>query len=818
MLKHLLYQTYRSQFGWLWMFWFICVAQAHAGAVGVMSPAIQNTRTTLFLAQCLLAGLAISGGIQIHAMVGDNVFWKTRPIGRPLLLQVNSIFVLGLVYLPFMVSLLVGSVAAGFSGAQLFTVALEWALYFGVGVTAISAVASHTRNFVMFLSVGGCVFLYFTSFGAGYRYLLSHFDGLRPSSGLPYYYQTSSLLVALILLMICGAFGFVWRQLRNNIGVSIGAFTLSALVFFALVFHGPFGFLRPNLPIMENIEMELITEDFSKDPEPLAEQVLWSHFRAKGLPEGTVFMPTVLSAKFDADARKEPKLLHTYHQSSRSSSGMDYFEDSPSSHTALRVLQSHYPDDTVWSGRWSTHRRDDLPNGGKRWPSRGAMGRFSGYLRGEVVAIRQFADLPLQNGFAGLGEGYGVAIRLIADEEGGLQFEIREATPELMYARRREFRRNFYRTSGIYVLYHPDSREAILLDESGSSRNAATFLSNQSQITLRFHVPRSALRERLNGHEADDWAAGLRLHVYHHRRIGRLSWHFDDKQYHYQRSHRRHISVWESDSNTGFESLKELKWPGANDVAAAQKFAHEFVTRAPANFYSSQSSETTKMLTDIGPEIVPFFLNEAPYSYAMGQIVLRRAFQRLARREHIPALKKALVRDPSLASLAQSKRWEKECAPALTGLLRQRDRALPASALIILAKQATNEQFADLAWHATRCEHSQEGLYRILRELDGFPYEQVVRDAWNLARLKFVSEQNLAVFAAELGELDALHYFIRQLNSSSSEPRDRRAFEILRAKLGTTGNDAALRQWLLKNAARIHFDSAKSKYVLHPTG
>ncbi|MGB0579537.1 MAG: hypothetical protein ACPGVU_07530, partial [Limisphaerales bacterium] len=486
----------------------------------------------------------------------------------------------------------------------------------------------------------------------------------------------------------------------------------------------------------------------------------------------------------------------------------------PSGVTAFRLLQENYPADTVWSGRWNHHQRSSLPTGGKKRPHRDAIGKFAGNLQSEIVSLKRVGDIPLQDGFARLGAGYGVAIRLLTDEEGGLQFELREAIPSLRYSSQSADRHSYYRTAGIYVLYHPASREAIVLDESGSRRNAATFLNNQVQTTMSYRVPRSKLREYLNGHERDDWSSGLRLHVFHHRRIGRISTRFADDQYRYVGSHRRQISQWESDSRSGFESLKELKWPGTNDVAAARNYAREFIRRVPANFYSNQSTKTSNLLTENGPDIVPFFLDEAPYSYAMGRIVLRRAFQRLARPEHIPALKRALVRDPNLAWLVRSKRWEKECAPVLASLLKGRERVLPAEALIVLAKHASKAQYADLAWHAVRCPSAQEYVYRNLRTLDGFPYEQTVREAWSLARVQFVSDLQLAVFAAELGELDALYNFIRQLNTNSSESRDRRAFEILRPKLGVTGDDDTLRKWLLDHASQIRFDQQQGNYVI----
>ena len=814
MLKHLLHHTYRSQFGWLWMFWFICIVQAIAGTVGIMNPWVQNFRLIFFFGQCLLAALAIFGGVQMHSMVGDNVFWKTRPLSRSELLRVNSTYVLGFVYLPLLASIFVGSMAAGFSGRQLFLAVLEWALYCGVGTAAISAVAAHTRNLGMGVGAGAGVFFFATTVGVGFNYLTNLFPDLRPAPGRPFYYQNSSLLVALMLLLGSAVFAFIWRQLRNSAIISAGSYGVAVFAFYLVAMYSPFGFLRPDVPHTENVKVSLINKQFTQDPESLSEQVLWSHFQASGIPTGTVLMPSTLYAQFQPEDRKEPKLMHTYHQSSHSRSGLDYFENSVSSPTAFRVLQARYPEDTVWTGRWRRHHQDTLPAGKRRRPTQGTPGRFSGYLRGEIVSLRQLADLPLKNGFTRLGEGYGVSVRLLTDEEGGLQFELREAVPELMYASRQEFRHNYYRASGIYLLYHPESREAILLDESGSSRDTASFLSNQAQIKLRFKVPRSQLREHLNGHQADDWATGLRLHVYHHRRVGKVSAQFADDQYRYQASHRRHISTWQQDSTVGFERLQQLKWPGTNDLAAAQKFAHEFVTQAPQNFYSNQSTLATKMLTDIGPEIVPFFLNEAPYTYAMGNIVLRRALQRLATREHIPALKKALLRDPELALLVQSKRWGKECAPTLAKLLKNRERPLPASALTVIANHATPEQFADLEWHSTRCKNGQDALFRSLRKLDGFPYRQTVHEAWVLARLQFVSEINLAVFAAELGELDALHALIRQMNSSTSEARDRRAFEILRPKLEAKGDDKALRKWLLDHANEIRFDEDRDKYVI----
>jgi len=131
---------------------------------------------------------------------------------------------------------------------------------------------------------------------------------------------------------------------------------------------------------------------------------------------------------------------------------------------------------------------------------------------------------------------------------------------------------------------------------------------------------------------------------------------------------------------------------------------------------------------------------------------------------------------------------------------------------MVLADHAGPEHHEDLAWHAARSRGGEVLLFHALRRLDGFPYERTVRHAWKRARLGLAHERHVAAYAAELGELEALYSFIRQLDSGRMQSRERRLLDLLRERVDTGGSKESLDTWLIANAARLRFDPDTLRY------
>ncbi len=817
MILHLFHHMYRGQRGWLWMFWLLSAVQAVAGSIGVASEGVQVARTIIFLGQCFAGAIAVIMGIQAHPVASSNAMWLTRPIARQQVIRAELLYVFGMVVLPLLTSLLIGWVQAGFTGTQLVATLLEWLIIVSAFVVVGAAAAAHTRNIAQFFAVmGGSIgFMFIAAMTVAYIVDLEQLGALRRMRGswTPGS-EASSLLVGLLLISVGTLVSWIVRTLSSRFIISLPTAAIPLLLLLPITILRPFNFLKQADNQVEGTTIELVTESRVARVTAPDEQLLWSHFRVLGLPENSLVVPTTLNAWFRAT--NGFKLNSRYSRNPHDTFGIDQIKSSPVRGVVMEIMRRLYPEDTAWSGNWSGRNQDGLPvssEGRVRWP-KDPVGTFDGTLRAGILQLLRIADVPLKPAFVGAGEGFGVAIVSVRDESDGLKLQVVETGPNLKFTGQEEYRATrYWKANYLYVLHHPDSGEAYIVDNTSGRWGAPTFLNNQSMLTLRMTVPRSALRERLTGYVAEDWFSGLRLHVYRPRLVGTLDHGFSDQNYHFVQN-RLSSDRGEASTQSGVEMLKQMKWPGPGEPAVAQKFAHDFLFHASDRYTGNQGREVTKLLTDIGPDIVPFLLREAPFSEATKYMVLRGFLSRTIRREHLAELQSALERDPSLAWLLRSKRWEKDGVDALAKSLPNRNSPLPADALLVIAKHSQPAQFADLSWHAARCKTGQEFLYRELRELKDFPYAETVRESWKRARLGIVADYSLAVFAAEIGELDALHVVIRQLDSGQDEARNGRSLEILSGKLDFKGDESAKKDWLLKNADRIRFEAEQSRYVV----
>lgn len=811
MIRHLLHHTYRSQWGWLWMLWALSALQAILGVLGPTSQVVAVTRTMVFIAQCFLAVFALAGGIQAHAVEGDTVFWHTRPITREQVLKANFIFVAICVLLPFVCSVAAGWLRAGFTGPQLGGVAFQWLVFLLTGTALVCAAAVHTQNIgKFFVAVAGIIVTFIVS-GAAVAVLSEKFGWFR-RGGRTDYNEMSSLLVAVLLVFTGAMLAWFIRSLGRNPRCSWPPMLIAILAFAPIVTARAFSFLQPHYPDGGATKVAVVTDKYAETDGAPDTQLIWTHFRVTNLPTNTIAVPEYLGGEF---ANEEGKVFPSHHENVSRRGPLELITSSPVRGELMQVLRRNYPATTIWSGEnWGQNQATigvSRNSSNAQRPTR--PGTFRGHLRTALIAINRIGDFPLKDGYARLGRGRGVGIEFRTSADGQLQFWIHELSPSLMFTRRESDRRLYWRHENLYVLYNPITGEAIILDESGSRSGTPTFLNNQRLASLNYRIPRSLLRERLTGGSDNTWLNSLRLHVYQAEKVAQLGYRFEEADYNFRYTRVKPNNSYQAQSQVGVDAMLKLKWPGKDDPAAAQKFAHDFIRFAPNGFYGKQLTQVTKKLTDIGPEVVPFLLREAPYTYSVGRVMLRNAFNRIAKKEHLPELLKALERDPGLAYLLRAKRWEKEGAPVIAGQVKDRTRVMGADSLTVLAAHAKPEHYADLAWHAERCESGQEYLFRNLRDLPGFPYAETVRAAWHRARLDFISGRSLAVFAAEQGELDALHDLVRQITASKSESRDRRAFEILQDSLDTTGDTAALKRWLIANIRNLRFDAEKKKYV-----
>lgn len=794
------------------MFWLLCGVQALLGLADPTSAPLQMVRTMLFVAQCFLGAFALIGGLQMHPVASSTAHWLTRPVTPGQLFRMQTIYVYGLLFAPMMAGLAAGWLSAGFTGAQLLSGAGEWFLEVGVIATLASVVAVHSRNAAGFLSLGGSTVGGFVILA----FLLNALDRNFSLFGSRLRWSTSAhdstLLAGLVLLLAMGFFSWRLRMLTRRPALSYGIALVSVVGMMLSLFAVPFDFLRTRTAAPAGVEIEVVREVGFEPVEKTGEQLLWSHFRVTGLTSNRIAVPTRMEMGFDNG--RGFRVRGNHHASEHARPGVQRIMDSPARHDLMAHLRRRYPRDTVWSGRWYWGTHDAIPveTQVKQWP-KDRTGGVSGYVDADILEIERVADMPVRDGFARASKGRAFGIRVTDDEGEGTVLHLSDLGPRLAFTTDPDSARQYlgYQNS-LFLLFHPDSGEVFLLEERSGRSTAPAFLNNQTAVTYQFDLPRSHLRERLTGHVADDWLDGLRLHVYQARRVGMVEKRFQENDYEFATSRVRRESDYIAAARTGVERLKSMKWPGAKDAAAARAFAGEFLANVPANSYGDQSREVGKLLTDIGPEVVPFLLREAPFPSNTASTLMRRVLPTLTQREHLPDLTEALRRDPSLAWLLRSKRWEADGVDALSSLLPGRDEVLPADALIILSTHAKPDQFADLQWHAERCQTSQDRVIRNLRELEGFPYEPTVRAAWKRARLDLVNGVQLTPFAAALGELDALHDLVRQMHGSESESRDRRAMEILADHLDATGDAAALKSWLLKNAARLRFDPSRKQY------
>lgn len=814
MTRHLLFNTYRSQRGWLWMFWFLCVVQIVLGLMNPTHVPSQVMRMFLFAAQCFLGAFAIVGGIQMYPVASTAAFWLTRPISPRQVLTTQLVFVYGLVFAPLIVGLTPGWLTAGFTGLQLLGTSGEWILYVGAVITLGAAGAAHTKNVPTFFAlgggtVGGAIFL-----GAGLEYLSRTARVFGPPPRWSDSSHASSLLVGLTVIVIASLFSWRMRMLTHQPVRSYAVVVVAVLLMMLNMILRPFNFMKADLSQPEGTELALVRETNIQPATAPGEQLLWSHFRVSGLPTNMVAIPNQMHYGFNNGEKL--RLRGSHHEQGHFKSSIDRLQDFSSRQNFNRHMRGFYPADTVWSGRWHGSQYYGIPLATKvkQWP-KNRTGELSGYVEADFFEIERVVDLPLRDSYVRAGAGRAFAVQLLGDDDRGTRFDISDVRPNITFSVNREPRRSGARSgNSLFVLYHPKSREVFLLESSSYRNVSPTLLNNQMVTTRTFHVPRSALRERLTGHVSGNWLNELRLHIYQAKPVGRSRLDFNETDYEFALTRVKRPNDYVIASQTGVDHLKSMKWPGVADPEAAQEFAREFMAHQPHNYYRTQSRDVGKLLTDIGPEVVPFLLREAPFAGNTRRVVMRSVLRKLIRPEHRAEVIAAVGRDPELAGLVRRKGWEKDGATELAKLLPGRRKVLPGEALRVLSARATPDQYADLKWHAERCDRMLEYVYENLRKLEGFPYEETVRAAWKRARLQLVPDAELSPFAAEFGELDALHRFVRLMHTSKVEAREKRAFGILKDNLGITGTEAELKKWLVANAAKLRFDPDTKKYVL----
>jgi hypothetical protein len=182
----------------------------------------------------------------------------------------------------------------------------------------------------------------------------------------------------------------------------------------------------------------------------------------------------------------------------------------------------------------------------------------------------------------------------------------------------------------------------------------------------------------------------------------------------------------------------------------------------------------------------------------------KRAYEILKKelkKSHLPALVKALPRDPELASFLKPEWAEAAREPLLAHVARRRPNTPPV--LVSHASELPDADPADLRWHLIHNYGSVSYLYSRLTTRVDFDADSALAEAWS--RRRTLGKMDLHTHALRAGLPGAFEGALREEMRQGSG----RLFELVE---GYQGKRKDFGSWLVQHAPDLHYDASTRKY------
>ncbi|MFT5129710.1 MAG: hypothetical protein ACI8W8_003338, partial [Rhodothermales bacterium] len=169
---------------------------------------------------------------------------------------------------------------------------------------------------------------------------------------------------------------------------------------------------------------------------------------------------------------------------------------------------------------------------------------------------------------------------------------------------------------------------------------------------------------------------------------------------------------------------------------------------------------------------------------------------------HLPALIKALPRDPELARFLGEPEWVTAAREPLLAHLKRRRPNTP-SVLLVRAGGLPDADLADLRWHLLHSSSGVSGLYGAMKSRTDLDAESALAEAW--ARRRLLGMWDLQNYALKSGLPGAFEGALREEIRQSSG----RLFELVEGYQGKRKDFGA---WLVQHAPDLRYDPNTRRY------
>ena len=768
--------------------------------------AVVNGVVTLW--QVLLAVFLVAQLVQADPLVGSSAAWLTRPVRRAHLFWAKSAFMLVCVLVPRLAAQSVIWLLRDYTAHQMICAALESLLFSGVVVAVTAVLAAVTRDLPrFFLAVGIGIAGMFV--WAVLLEMMKRAGMLHEVGGGSASLNLSQIVLGFAVLGIGATLGWIvqaWCGFRRA-GITLLASGLLAVPFITM--RSPLNFLSPRLTPSVPLTLSVWQTNLPAAGE--ASQQLFSELILNGVPTQHVAVVHELYSQIQFHSDRRTTFIP--HFPYNINGGRLRPADSEQGENYFRLLRDFFPAQTLWfdnnnRGGIGTALYDEKMM--KRYTNRPPVGKLSGNLELDLFAVKKVAELPVRPSRVAIQPGWSVSVQQVKFTGDTITVVLEEGTPSLMLDRDdvgvNSYLQGVASAYCTYVLYHPGSGEAYVVDQRYSVNSYRSILSGEweSQLQLRLRFPYPAWRERFAGVTAAEWLREARLVVFAPVYAGTAKLDFQKDDY-----------VWPVNfNNTAQEkkfladrdAIEQAALPPNPTAAQLDAYLDTLCRNAPENVDGNFRTLIKAKFAAVGTNGLPALIRRLPLDRTVENNYALPAIRKLATREHLPELLAALRRDPEVVSVFTQKHWEADVRETLIGELKSRARPLPAEALRIVAEAKDAQTYDDLRWHFLRLNTDQHLVIPALEQCPGFDTVALVREAWARSRIGLVGGAGLAVAAAKQGLPDALTVAVVTLENTDAKSRRPSDLAQLAALTGYAGPNGQMLAWLEENAGQFPFD------------
>jgi hypothetical protein len=794
--------------------WALFAAQlALAGAVLDLSRALGFL--LLFL-KIIFGAVLLARIIQADPLAGSSAQWLTRPLRRPQLFWAKSAFLFVCLLAPGWIPQLLIGKWHHYTFDMFLASGAGWWLLNLAGAGFLAALAALTPDLPRFFLMLGVFLAGFFVSAAAFVFRGSRDAGSPHSSCV----IITAVIVDGLLLSGCALLVWIWQYRTSRSWPGLGVLGLGVLALPWMLGAWTWNGLAPRRHLLP--PLPLTSLDGFAPPGDLSEgQVLWSEFLLTGLPPHSLVVAEAAQGTFQPDGQEHAYRLAlpagAYH------GGGDYYwrgralpTDSFQAPDYWAVIRGFFPPETLWIGQpardgGGVPRADELF---KKFPGHPLPGRLDCQLALDEFSVAPVVRVPLRPGAWTVAPGIRVVVHSLTPQPAGVMVDLEEIQATPLLSRKESYadtRVNGASQLCTYVLYHPDSGEADVLDRQAVATAILDFLDGELHQSQQFLLPYPILQERLAGVSLRDYLDKASLCVFvpvyqgTHQQPLRQD-HCDLSRIHY-------ASPDDADDQKSLEFIRQTLLSPSPTAAQTTEYLDAILQHLPDNPGEADRRTILSRLEAIGSRGLPLLLARLPLEVRTESDYVFPLLTKLATREQLPELREALGRDLRLADWFQQMNWADDARDILLARLGDHRRTFPPVALGLAAAARNPATYPDLTWHFVRLAGQQARVAAVLAQCPGFDLAGAVREAWSRVRLGLSPAGELALLAAQQGVADAFNQVVIQLERSQDSPlhRQDQARQIA-ALTDYKGADDTAPEWLSAHLGRFEYDAAARRY------